>query len=256
MCSRSTSCLPTASFVQASEDEHEDLFWALRGGGGNFGVVTAFTFRLSPVPTVVGGPTLWPLDRAAEILRWYRDFLPTRRRSSDGWFAFLTVPPVAPFPVELQRQKVCGVVWCCGGAPERGRRGVRARPCARPGARRRDDHAGVRAELRVRPALPCGRPVVLAGRLLRPSSPTRRWRRMSSSAHRLPTPQSTMHLYPVDGAAARVAADATAWSYRDATWGAGDGRRRPRPGHGRHADANGRSTTGRRCIRTRWAAPT
>src|SRR5574340_1515708 len=68
--------LADGSFVTASEAENGDLLWALRGGGGNFGVVTAFTFRLSPVSTVVGGPAFWSLDRAEEILTWYRDFLP------------------------------------------------------------------------------------------------------------------------------------------------------------------------------------
>ena len=60
------------SFVTANEDQHPGLFWALRGGGGNFGVVTRFAFRLSPVSTVVAGPTLWPLERSAEILSWSR----------------------------------------------------------------------------------------------------------------------------------------------------------------------------------------
>ena len=74
--------LPDGELVRASEDEHPDLFWALRGGGGNFGVVTAFEFRLHPVATVIGGPTFWPLEHCAEVLRWYREFLPARRVSS------------------------------------------------------------------------------------------------------------------------------------------------------------------------------
>lgn len=64
------------SRVRASEDEHSDLFWALRGGGGNFGVVTAFELEAQPIDSVVGGPTFWPLDRSREVLRWYRDFMP------------------------------------------------------------------------------------------------------------------------------------------------------------------------------------
>ena len=63
--------LADGSLVTASEDANDDLFWALRGGGGNFGVVTSFTFRLSPVSTVVAGPMLWPLEQAAEVLSWY-----------------------------------------------------------------------------------------------------------------------------------------------------------------------------------------
>ena len=113
--------LADGSFVTASEDQHEDLFWALRGGGGNFGVVTAFTFRLSPVSTVVGGPTLFAFERSAEILRWYREFLPNAPEDLNGFFAFLTVPPAPPFPEELHLKKVCGVVWCYAG-PAGGRR--------------------------------------------------------------------------------------------------------------------------------------
>src|SRR6185369_3293991 len=97
--------LANGSQVTASEDENQDLFWALRGGGGNFGVVTAFTFRLSPISTVVAGPTLFPLERAAEILEWYRDFLPGAPEDLNGFFLFLTVPPAPPFPPELHMQK-------------------------------------------------------------------------------------------------------------------------------------------------------
>jgi FAD/FMN-containing dehydrogenase len=210
--------LADGSFVHASEDEHEDLFWALRGGGGNFGVVTAFTFRLSPVPAIVGGPTLWTLDRAEEVLRWYRDFVPSAPDELGGWFAFLTVPPVDPFPKELQLQKVCGVVWCYGGDPETADEAFR--PVRDMG-----------------PALDglMTMPVAALNSAFDPLYPAGDqwyWRAdffdeisdEAIAAHvefarRLPTPKSTMHLYPVDGAASRVAPDATAWAYRDAKWG-------------------------------------
>ena len=210
--------LADGSFVQASEHEHEDLFWALRGGGGNFGVVTAFTFRLSPVPAVVAGPTLWTLDRAEEILRWYRDFIPAAPDELGGWFAFLTVPPVAPFPKELHLQKVCAVVWCWSGAPEAADEAFRPIRALRP------DLDGLAT-------MPVGA-LNSAFDPFYPAGDQWYWRadffdRISDEAveahvefaHRLPSPQSTMHLYPVDGAAARVAPDATPWAYRDAKWG-------------------------------------
>ena len=79
--SPSSSSPPTAALVTASADEHPDLFWALRGGGGNFGIVTSFTFRAHPVSTVLGGLIVHPRERAAELLRFYRDFMARRRRS-------------------------------------------------------------------------------------------------------------------------------------------------------------------------------
>ena len=104
--------LADGSLVTAGEDEHPELFWALRGGGGNFGVVVSFLFRLHPVGTIAGGPTFWPMEQAEEVMRWYRDFITEAPEDLNGFFAFLTVPPVAPFPEELHLQKACGAVWC------------------------------------------------------------------------------------------------------------------------------------------------
>src|SRR6266498_548300 len=86
--------------VRASADENTELFWALRGGGGNFGVVTEFTFQAHPVSDVVGGPTFWPIEETDEVLKEYREFLPTLPRNTTGFFCFHTVPPAPPFPEE------------------------------------------------------------------------------------------------------------------------------------------------------------
>ena len=107
--------LASGERVRASADENADLFWALRGGGGNFGVVTSFLFRLHKVGTVVGGPTFWPVELAAEVLSAYREFLPTAPRELNGFFAFHVVPPGPPFPEEIHLRNVCGVVWCYVG---------------------------------------------------------------------------------------------------------------------------------------------
>ena len=107
--------LADGRFVTASADENPDLFWALRGGGGNFGVVTSFVFRLHPVSTIVGGPVLWPLEQSAAVMRWYEQFISAAPEELNDFFAFLTVPPVPPFPEPLHLQKVCGVVWCYTG---------------------------------------------------------------------------------------------------------------------------------------------
>src|SRR4051812_4209254 len=110
--------LATGQTVRASAEEHPDLFWALRGGGGNFGVVTSFVFRLHEVPGVIAGPTLWSLEHSEDVLRVYRDFIKEAPRELGGFFAFLSVPPGEPFPEELHLRKVCGVVWCYVGTDE------------------------------------------------------------------------------------------------------------------------------------------
>src|SRR5271169_6863733 len=108
--------LADGRFVTASAKENSDLFWAVRGGGGNFGVVTSFLFKARPVQTDYGGPMLWPMEDAAEIMRWYREFIAKAPDDVYGFFAFLTVPPIAPFPGHLHNKKMCGIVWCYTGA--------------------------------------------------------------------------------------------------------------------------------------------
>ena len=210
--------LADGSFVTASATEHPDLFWALRGGGGNFGVATSFLFRLHPIPNLYAGPMLWPLDRSAEVLRWYRDFITNAPDALNGFFAFLTVPAVAPFPEHLWNQKMCGVVWAyTGEAPE-------------------ETFAPIRAQFGP-PALdwvgPISHPALNSmfdG--LYPAGDQWYWKADFVTeipdeavdihvqyAAELPTGKSTMHLYPIDGVAGRVPKEATAWNYRDAKWG-------------------------------------
>ena len=93
--------LADGTFVQASAEQNGELFWAVRGGGGNFGIVTSFRFQLHPVNTVVAGPTLWPLEMAGDVMRFYDKFLAGSSDDLNGVFAFLTVPPGPPFPEEL-----------------------------------------------------------------------------------------------------------------------------------------------------------
>src|SRR5512134_1668210 len=110
--------LADGRLVTCNEREHPDLFWALRGGGGNFGVVTSFLFRAHPVSTVYAGPTFWAVEQSAEVLSAYREFLPDAPRELNGFFAFNTVPPGPPFPEEIHMRKVCGVVWCYVGGED------------------------------------------------------------------------------------------------------------------------------------------
>jgi FAD/FMN-containing dehydrogenase len=213
--------LADGSFVKASEEENEDLFWAIRGGGGNFGVVTSFLFRANPVSMVYGGPMLWELDRAEEILRWFREFSLQAPEDLYGFFLFLSVPPGPPFPEHLHNKNMCAVVWCYSGPVEE------AEEAFRP----------IREE--VGPAAfeflgPMPLPVLnsLFDPLLPPGLQWY-WRgdfvnEISDEAialhleygSALPTPLSTMHIYPIDGAVHRVGKDETAFSRREANWSA------------------------------------
>src|SRR5256714_13616950 len=85
--------LANGNFVKASADENYDLFWALRGGGGNFGVVTSFTFKAHKIDTVYGGPMLYELSETTDVMKWYRNFIVNAPDHLNGWFAFLTGPP-------------------------------------------------------------------------------------------------------------------------------------------------------------------
>ncbi len=112
------SCWRTAAWYHASSAQNADLFWALRGGGGNFGIVTSFLFRLHPVETVIAGPTLWPIEQAQQTMQWYRDFIASAPDDLNGFFTFLIVPPAAPFPEHLHLKNLCGVLWCYVGSAE------------------------------------------------------------------------------------------------------------------------------------------
>lgn len=210
--------LADGRFVTVSAEENQDLFWAIRGGGGNFGVVTSFLFKLHPIGTIVGGPTLWPLERAADVLRWYRKFITAAPEDLNGWFAFITVPPAPPFPEHLHLKKMCGVVWCYTG-PERNAEktfepirefgspalyGIHAMPF--PALQSAFD-----------PFYPPGLQWYWRADFVNELS-DKAIAQHEKYASELPTPHSTMHLYPIDGAARRVGKNDTAWSYRDATW--------------------------------------
>ncbi|WP_405926974.1 FAD-binding oxidoreductase [Streptomyces sp. NBC_00035] len=212
--------LASGEQVHASADENADLYWAIRGGGGNFGVVTSFLFRLHEVSTVIAGPTFWPVELTAEVLTAYRDFLPHAPRELNGFFLVGSVPPAPPFPEELHLRKICGVVWCYVGD---------------------DTEAAARLMAPLLDALPepllhgpapMPHPAIQSAfDGLYPRGDQWYWRAdfvnevpseaaelHAKFAAELPTWKSTMHLYPIDGAAHDHAPTDTAWSYRDARW--------------------------------------
>jgi FAD/FMN-containing dehydrogenase len=210
--------LADGSFVKASESVNEDLFWALRGGGGNFGVVTSFTYRLHPIHTVGVGMTVWPVEQTPEVLRWYRDFLPHAGRDLYGFFAVLVVDPAPPFPEEIHGRKMCGVVWCYTGDLEGLDQGLAA------------VHEPAEPAFHFATPMPYPMLQTLFDELI-PAGLQWYWRgdffdRITDEsiavhleyASNIPTGLSTMHLYPVDGAVHDVGASETAFAYRDALW--------------------------------------
>ncbi|MDI5985086.1 FAD-binding oxidoreductase [Halomonas sp. M4R5S39] len=209
--------LADGRFVTVSETQHPALFWAIRGGGGNFGVATSFLFQLHPVNIVNAGPTLWELEHSAAVLRWYRDFIAAAPESLNGFFAFLSVPPAPPFPEHLHNKRMCGVVWCHTGPEEEAERLLAA--------------VHEPAEPALHGVQPMPYPMLQSAfdGLYQPGLQWY-WRgdfvtELSDAAierhveyAEVPTPLSTMHLYPVDGAVYRVGRHDTAFSHREAKW--------------------------------------
>jgi FAD/FMN-containing dehydrogenase len=204
--------------ITASAEENQDLYWAVRGGGGNFGVVTSFRFNLHPVSTVFAGPVLYSLDQARDVMRFYREFMDKAPDDLNAFFAYLIVPPGPPFPEHLHNKTVCGVVVCYAGPMEK-------------------------AEEVTRPLREFGPPLLdgvgpmpfpaLQGAFdpLLPPGLQNYWKAdffddlndESIEGHlkygpQIPTVNSAVHLYPVSGAAGRVGKNDSAWSYREARY--------------------------------------
>jgi FAD/FMN-containing dehydrogenase len=210
--------LADGSFVTVGPDRHDDLYWAIRGGGGNFGIVTSFLFRLHDVDMVSAGPTLWPMEQATEVMQFYRDFIVKAPEDLNGFFAMLTVPPAPPFPAHLHHRKMCGIVWCHAGLSSAFEDAFRPVRRFRPPA---FEWVGQMPHPTVQS--------LFDG--LYPPGLQWYWRAdfvttlsdQAIAAHvehgsQLPTMHSSMHLYPIDGAAHRVDRTATPFSYRDANW--------------------------------------
>ncbi len=200
----------------ASERENADQFWAIRGGGGNFGVCTSFEYKLHPVRDVYWGPMFYEIEEAANILRFYRDYIRDAPEQMGAFPAFQIAPPLPFIPKDRHGDMFCAIVACWAGDPEEGER--RFKPF--------HDVAEVKAEMVGRVPFPA---INAAFDGLFPKGIRQYWKgnfvkELSDdaiAAHvqhgpRAPTVSSTMHLYPVNGACHNVAADATAFGHRDA----------------------------------------
>jgi FAD/FMN-containing dehydrogenase len=205
-------------FVIATEKENEDLFWALRGGGGNFGVVTALEFRLAPVSTVFGGPMLFELSDGADVLAGFRELIADAPEELGGFPAFQIAPPLPFIPSDRHGDVFTFIVACWAGDPGRGEAQV---------AKFRE-FAPVVAEQ----VGPMPYPVLnSAFDGLVPAGLQHYWKANfvteltddAIQAHLrhapgLPAVNSTVHIYPINGACHRVTPDATAFAYREANF--------------------------------------
>ncbi len=204
--------------LTASEDKNPDLFWALRGGGGNFGVVTSLEFQLHPVGEIYGGPIFYPVDRAGEVMRFYREFIADAPEQLGAFFAFQIAPPLPFIPEDRHGETMCLIVTCWAGPIEEGERAVAPLLEAAPVAA---EHVGAMPY----PALNGAFDALLPKGLQHywKADFVRELNDDAIAAHvehgpRVPCVESTMHLYPIDGAVQRVASDETAFAYRDANF--------------------------------------
>jgi FAD binding domain/Berberine and berberine like len=210
--------LADGSFVMANEEEHADLFWAIRGGGGNFGVVTSFLFKLHPISTVYGGPMMWSFEQASEVMKFWRNFILHAPEEINGWLVLFIVPPVPLFPEQFHLQKMCAIVWCYSGALDKA------------------DEVFQPIRAKFPPAMDFAGPVpwpALQSLFDALTPPGLQWywktdffTELSDQAielhlkhaAQLPTILSTIHLYPINGAVHRVSTSETAFSYREANF--------------------------------------
>jgi FAD/FMN-containing dehydrogenase len=210
--------LASGELVKASASENADLFWALRGGGGNFGVVISFLFRLNPVHTVYGGLMLWDWENSKEVMQWYHQFISSAPKDLYGFFAFLMVPPRDPFPIHLHNKKVCGIMWCYNGNMQLAE----------------EVFAPIRSFKK--PVLDFVGPMPFTAiqTMFDPMYPAGMnwyWKALFAKdmddaaidvhvkhGSRMPTLLSSMHIYPLNGAAAQVQDNETAWNFREANY--------------------------------------
>jgi FAD/FMN-containing dehydrogenase len=213
--------LADGSLVTANEKQNSDLFWALRGGGGNFGVVTSFLYKLHPVSTVYGGPMFWELKDTRKILRTFHDFILEAPEYINAYFGMHTVPPSEHFPKEHWRKRVCMIMWTITGDPDR------AESVLKP------------FRNLVTPAIDMVAPMpfpVLQSIFDPLMPPGLQWYWNHDFVIELtdeaiethlehfaqsPTMLSSVHLYTTNGAAHRVGKNDTAWSYREANYSQG-----------------------------------
>ncbi len=211
--------LADGSFVTASGTQHQDLFWALRGGGGNFGVVTSFNFQAHPVTNVFGGPIFWDVKHARQVMQLYREFLPIAPPELSPFFGLKTVPSTAPFPEEIWGRKICALISCYNGPAEKAE--ALFRPIRNDLPKPLFEHMGTMPfpvlQSLFDPLLPPGYQWYWKGDYVK-ELPDAAIDAHLEHAAKAPSELSLMHLYPIDGVVHAVGQNETAWNCRNATW--------------------------------------
>lgn len=204
--------------VTASELDNQDLFWAIRGGGGNFGVVTSFELRLHPVATVYGGVRFFELDEVANVLRFYREFIADAPPELGAFPAFQIAPPLPFIPEDRHGDTLIAMVACWSGAPEKGERALEPIRKVAPIVAEFVDTMPYAAINSLFDALvPPGLQHYWKANFVTELTDK------AIQAHvehgpKVPAVNSTVHIYPINGASHDVAPDATAFAYRDANF--------------------------------------
>jgi hypothetical protein len=211
--------LADGSFVVASKDNNPDLFWALRGGGGNFGVVTSFVFQLHPVSTVFAGPIAWDQKHARTIMQRYREFLPTAPEELSVFLGLKTALSSPPFPEEFWGKRICLLMCCYDGSEDDGKKALAPLIDALPAPW--FNWMGTMPYPAVQSMFdglyPKGMQWYWRGDFVK-TLPDAAIDIHLEEAAKTPSELSLMHLYPIDGAVHRVDSGHTAWNCRDATW--------------------------------------
>jgi len=202
-------------FIKASSTEHPDLFWAVRGGGGNFGVVTSFEFQLHPVDLIYGGILAYPFDKATEIMRHYSDFIAMAPEELGAFLGFHRIPPGEPFPEAYWDQMMCLIICCYNGPQADAERVLQPLRDFGPPA---VDWLSVMPY----PALQSmfdepsdyGLYAYWKADFIRALTSEAMGEHVSYSAE-TPNALSAVHFYSLGGAVQRIPRDATAFAYRD-----------------------------------------
>jgi FAD/FMN-containing dehydrogenase len=211
--------LADGSFVTANKDKHADLFWAVRGGGGNFGVVTSFLFQAHPAKMVFAGPIFWDAKDARQVMAAYRDFIPNAPEELGLFVGLKTVPPTDPFPREHWNKRACALIGAFNGPIADGQKlmGSLLEKLPAPLFNWMGEMPWTAINGLFDPFFPKGLQWYWKGDFVM-ALPDDAIDVHIANALKAPTPFCLMHLYPIDGAVRRVAKSATPWSARDASF--------------------------------------